>query len=322
MHKIERLLFIMPITVLIFLIWAGAAQAAGEGQAGSDSRLSVYVSILPQAYFVEQVGGEQVDVSVLVGPGQSPATYEPTPRQMAGLSDADVYFRIGVLFEERLLEKITQMMSNLNVVDTRRGVPLREMEKGHDHQGYSHGEGAADPHIWLDPILVKTQAQTICDELKRLAPAHAGDFDTNLKAFQANLDSLDAKIRTVLAPYAGARFYVFHPSFGYFADRYGMGQVAVEIEGKEPGAQQLAAMIAQARADSISAIFVQAQFSRRPAQAIAHELDIELIDLDPLSRDYIHNLETMAEQLAHAFHHAADVNSAPTSKEGTDGQRR
>ncbi len=261
--------------------------------------LKVFVSILPQAYFVKQVGGEYVNVQVLVGPGQSPHTYEPTPRQMTALAEARLYFSIGVPFERQLLGKISATFRNLEVVDTRRGVPLRAIE-GEKHDGHDHAE-AEDPHIWLSPRRVKIQADNICRALVAYDSTHASFYQRNLDIFNQQLDDIDREIMLKLALYKGSKFYAFHPSYGYFADDYGLVQVAVEIEGKEPGARQLAVLTDQARADGVKVIFVQPQFAVKTAETIAQAVGAKVVALDPLAEDYINNLKFMAEELARAF---------------------
>ena len=225
--------------------------------------ITAFVSILPQAYFVERIGTPHVDIEVLVGPSQSPATYEPTPKQMAKLARSQVYFRIGVPFEKTLVAKISTTFKDIMIVDTRKGVELRFFRGAH-----SHGSQAADPHIWLDPKRVKIQASTISNALSRIDPDHTAEYERNLRTFHADLDRVDAKIVNILAPLRGKEFFVFHPSFGYFADSYGLKQVALQIEGKEPSAKQLASLIEKGRKYGVKVIFVQAQFTlilnRRP----------------------------------------------------------
>jgi zinc transport system substrate-binding protein len=287
--------------VAAFVFALGASAGYPGESAKQDVTIKAYVSILPQAYFVERIGGPHIAVGVLVGPGQSPHTYEPTPKAVSNLSDADVYFKIGIPFEKSLLDKATRLFPNLHVVDIQAGIEFRRIEE-HGHEEGDRGEGEADPHTWLDPHLVKTQATTIAAELKRLDPENAAEYDRNLKAFADDLDSVDARIATLLAPYRGSRFYVFHPSYGYFADRYGLVQVAVESEGKEPGAQRLADLIDHAHADGVTVLFAQPQFSSRTAEAIAHEIGAAVKPLDPLARDYLANLERMTEALAASWH--------------------
>ncbi len=279
-------------------------------------RLPVFVSIIPQAFFLERIGGDHVDVTVLVSPGMSPHTYEPTPRQMTALAEARLYFRIGSPFESRLLEKIEGTHSNVAIVDTRRGVPLLYFDEPHSHghshgdddkhgqsagTGRRHGQSNADPHIWLDPKRVMIQAGTIAEALVSADPAHADRYRENLASFEADLRRIDETLTEILAPLAGQVFYVFHPAFGYFADSYGLRQRAIEIDGKEPTPRQLVAVIEQARREGVRVIFVQPQFPTRQAEAMAREIGGAVIPLNPLAGDYLANLERIAEAIRSAL---------------------
>ncbi|MCD6216862.1 zinc ABC transporter substrate-binding protein [bacterium] len=258
----------------------------------------VFVSILPMKYFVERIAGECFDVQVLVGPGQSPATYEPTPRQMAKLNDAVVYFRIGVPFENVWLNRIANANPDMQVVDTRKDIELREISRhGHDKDSGAH-EGNKDPHIWLSPSLVKYQARTICDALIEIAPAQRDEFDDGLTGFIEDLDNLSLEIKNTLSELKSRKFMVFHPSWGYFADEFNLEQIPIEIEGKEPGAKELSDIIDYAKKQNIKVIFTQAQFSQKSAKAIASQFNGKVIAIDPLDEDYINNLRKVANLFA------------------------
>ena len=271
----------------------------------ADARIKAFVSIAPQAYLAERVGGSHVSVDVLVGPGQNHHTFEPTPRQMVYLAESSAYFAIGLPFERRLLQKIREANPNLECVDTREGIALRMMEAADEDPGpdrnHDHERGAVDPHVWLNPLNAKIIAANICKGLKEADPAHAADYGQNLDALQDELDALHARIAGILAPFKGRAFYVYHPAFGYFADAYGLRQVAVEIEGKEPTPRQLAQLISRAKADGVRVIFVQQQFPKRAAEAVAQEIQGAVVSIDPLSYDYIKNLGTIAEELRAAL---------------------
>ncbi len=277
-----RMRLLLPSLVLLVL---GGLPTASPCDA---EPIRTFVSILPQAHFVERVGGDHVRVDVLVGPGESPATYEPTPREVAALGEADVYFRIGTPFENAFVDKIARTLPGLRIVDTRRGVDLRFFRREGKRQ-------VPDPHIWLDPVRVKTQARTVCDALSDLAPALAGEFESNLRAFLRDLDALDRRLREILAPLRSRKILVFHPAFGYFCDAYGLEQVAVETEGKAPGPKRLADLIDRAGAENIRIIFVQPQYSKKSARTIAEAISGAVVPLDPLARDYLDNLRRMAE---------------------------
>jgi zinc transport system substrate-binding protein len=294
----------VTIFIILMLFFSGWAEAEPE--------IKIFVSIPPQAWIVGQVGGDLVQVSVLVGPGQSPATYEPTPRQMARLSEADVYFRIGVPFEKAWIDKIRHNNPDLKIVDLRQGIQLRQMEshrheghghheahggqEGHEHSG-EHREGK-DPHIWLDPLNAKRMAETVCQTLVEILPSQKQLFQTHLEKAQAELESVHQKVSELLAPFQGRKFMVFHPAWGYFADRYGLEQVAVEIEGKEPSARELVRVSEQAKAEGLDFIVVQKQFSTKTARMVADSIGGEVLQLDPLSEDYAENLIHIADTLS------------------------
>ena len=264
--------------------------AAGPAEA----KLNVFVSILPQAYFAERVGGAEVTVNVLVGPGQSPHAFEPTPKQVMALSQADIFFKIGLTFEDRLLGKIGGILKNAAVVDTRQGIALRPSEDNDEHAGEHAGP---DPHIWLAPKLIRQQAQTICEGLCLRDAAHCAVYRRNLAAFQAELDSLDAELSRRLAPFAGREIVVFHPALGYFTDAYKLKQVPIEMAGKEPGSKSLAALVARAGAAGVKTIFAERQFSPKSVQAVAAQIGAEVVMIDPLARDCFQNLREIAEKI-------------------------
>ena len=286
---------VLVVCLLMSILSVLSSPVWGQDQAG---RIPVFVSIDPQVYFLERVGGTHVTVEVLIGKGHSPHTYEPTPQQTAKLAQARAFFGIGVPAEQGLLKKIKKTHRNLLMVNTQKGVPYRTIE-GHDHPGEEAHHKAVnrktpDPHIWMNPRLVKVQARNIRDALTRLDPGHARDYAANLRTFEADLDRIDARIARILAPMKGRKIYVFHPSFGYFTDAYGLVQVPIEMEGKEPSARQVAGLIERAKQDGVKVIFVQPQFSRKSAEAIAKAIGGTVVPIDPLARDYLANLEYIA----------------------------
>lgn len=286
------------IVFLSFML-ACLSYAADDGA----KKLSVFVSIQPQAYFVERIGGDRVLTEVLVPPGKSPAIYALSPMQMSRLSNAKILFGIGVPFENHLIPKIKHN-TGLKIVDTRNGIHLRNMAGRHHGDGHHHdaeGLGGKDPHIWLNPAMVKKQAVTICEALTDVDPPGKKEYSDNLNAFIEDLEKLDEKIRTRLLPVRGRAFFVFHPSFGYFADAYNLEQVAVEMEGKMPRGKDLTALIKKARERKVRVIFVQPQFDRTTVLKIARAIDGKVLPLDPLAYDYINNLESMADNIFHAL---------------------
>jgi zinc transport system substrate-binding protein len=274
-----------------------------QAQEDPAGKLHIFVSIAPQAYFVERIGGERVDVEVLVAPGQSHETFEPAPKQMAALSGADLYFRIGLPFEDRLLDKLSAANDNVRVINTREGITLRQIEEytdGSQDEGHDH-HGQPDPHIWLNPRLVEIQARHIAAGLTALDSLNKAVYEQNLRGFTQDLRQIDSTIAEILAPLKERKIYVFHPAFGYFTDAYKLTQVAVEIGGKEPGGQQLAELISRAQQDSVRVVFVQPQFSQKSARTIAEAIGGTVVPLDPLARDYLENLRRLARTIERAL---------------------
>jgi zinc transport system substrate-binding protein len=279
-------------------------RAGAQTSPSLDAPVNVFVSILPQAYFLERVGGHRVEVSVMVGPGQSPHTYEPTPKQIAALGKARLYFRTGVEFENAWMDRITQINPRLKVIDTRRGIELLPMaaHRDHDDSGHNHhGNEIKDPHIWLSLRLAKIQAETICDALAAEVPLQEPYFRKNLETFRHDLDSLDREINETLQAARIHKFMVYHPAWGYFARDYGLEQLPIEIEGKEPNAKDLARIIKEANEEGTKVLFVQKQFSRKSADAVAQAIGGTVIQIDGLPGDYLNDMRVIAETLKKAL---------------------
>ena len=271
----------------------------------SAASFDVFVSILPQKYFVQKLGGEYVHVMVMVSPGASPATYEPRPGQMVALSRAKAYFSIGVPFARTWLTRIKGLYKGLPIIRTEKGIekePLfnawaKGLLKGRKNPPASAHSGL-DPHIWTSPALVMLQARTIMEGLSWVDPSHTADYEANYRRFIKELVDLDLEIRDTLLPrLRGKTFLVFHPSWGYFARTYGLRQIAIEREGRGPGPRYLEKLIGFARKNRVRAIFIQPQFSRKSAQIIAQAIGARVISADPLAEDWAQNLKDVAAAL-------------------------
>jgi zinc transport system substrate-binding protein len=266
--------------------------------------LKAVVSIEPQKYFVQKIGGDFIAVTVMVLPGASPHTYEPKPRQMVDLEKAVLYFAIGVPFEDVWLKRFQSANAKMTIVHTEEGVKKIEMKDDHCEADRHHEKDnhvVADPHIWLSPALVMIQAGNILDALVRADPEHKAVYEANHKAFVRELTDLDLKIRDIFSGKGGGRFMVHHPSWGYFARSYGLEQIPVEIEGKEPRAKDLQHLIINARKMGVKAIFVQPQFSAKSARTIAEASGCKVVFADPLASAWSENLLRVAEEFRDAL---------------------
>ncbi len=283
---------IMLFTLTVF--WQNSALAM--------EKKSVIVSISPQKYFVNAIGGEFVETFVIVDPNHSPADYEPTPSQMRHMSKADIYFAIGVPFETTWLKKFSNTNPGMKVVHTDAGIKKRPIDRHENHtplneskHGQHHRHGTLDPHIWLSPPLVKIQAEHILNGLISIDPARQKIYEKNYSQFIARIEGLDKELKALFSTKTRQKkFLVFHPSWGYFADAYGLTQISIEIEGKSPKAREVKNLIEFARQHQIQLIFVQPQFSTKHAEIIANEINGRLIYADPLAENWYDNIRTVA----------------------------
>jgi zinc transport system substrate-binding protein len=263
----------------------------------ANQKVNIHVSILPQKYFVEKIGKDRVNVDVLVKPGKSPATYAPSPDQMKKLSSSDIFFLSKVPFENGILHKI-KAITHANIVDTNLGIELRNMEEHTQNEKNQHTHKGKDPHTWMSPALVKIQAHTIYKALADIDPEGSEEYKSNYKIFIKELDDLDKKLKSVLQDLKGENLFVFHPSFGYFTDAYGLKQVAIETMGKAPKGNALFDIIKLLKKQKTRVIFVQPQFDRNTAQKIATAINGAVLPIDPLAFDYMANMEKIANTIA------------------------
>ncbi len=268
--------------------------------------LDITVSILPQEYFVEKIGGARVEVNIMVEPGASPATYEPKPQQMKALSEAKAYVSIGVPFEKAWMEKIKSANPQMLVIDSAQGIERMEMvahhhhgeaEAEHNHE-HDHGAETLDPHIWLSPQLVKLQAENIYQGLVKIDPENEANYQANLAQFLSEIDQLDRQIKQNLTGIENRQFIVFHPAWGYFARDYGLEQVSIEVGGQEPSAAELGEIVKEAQEENIKVIFAQPEFSTKSAETIAQEIGGKVLLITPLAPDWSNNLLQVSQTFA------------------------
>ncbi len=251
----------------------------------AEARVKVSVTILPQAYFVERIGGTHVDLRVIVPPGGNPETYEPSPSQLFHLSSSQLYIKVGsphLSVEKRFQHFIADNRKNIRVVDMSSGLKNLKQE---------------DPHIWLSPAIVAQAARNVCLALSAVDPAHAGYYRKNLLRFSGDIDRLDRRIKQRLQGKTGYTFMVYHPAWGYFAEAYGLRQLAMEEEGKPLNASRLRKMIDLAKSKGIKTIFVQKGFDKKSAAMIAREIKGAVVEIDPLAKDWLKNLDDFSRIL-------------------------
>lgn len=274
---------------------AGCQRAAAPAR--QPGRLRVAVSVPPLAYLVDRIGGARVETVVLAPPGSDPHAWEPSPRQLATLERADLYVAVGhpaFPFEGRYLAAWREGNPGLRVVTLAAG--SASLAAAGNTDGV-HG----DPHVWAAPYTVAAAAPRIAEALIAADPAHAEAYRQDLAALLADVAAVDARLHEALDGHRGRAFLAYHAAWGHLAEQYGLRQLAVEWNGREPGPRQMVAVIEQARAAGVGVVFAQRGESPQGARALAAELDAEVVELDPLAYDWVASMRATAEALERTF---------------------
>lgn len=284
--------FVLFFFVLVLLIGCG-------GNTHKAPVKSVSVSVIPQKYFVDQITGGEVEVNVLVAPGASPATYEPTPKQMRQMQYAAAYLQIGYIgFEKAWIPKILPGPP-FRVFDLSEGCNLIH-SGAHKHGDHVHYAGV-DPHLWVAPQSVRIIAKNTLQALLEIYPGKDQEYRENHRVFDAHLQHVDSLLRVKLEPLQGKSFLIFHPALTYLARDYGLIQIPVELDGKSPSASHMKNLIDHAKQLGIKNIVVQAQFDIDQAQTIATEVGGHVIVVDPLAENWSDNILRIADQLVAGY---------------------
>jgi zinc transport system substrate-binding protein len=275
---------VLSMSLLYFLLQAPT-------QAPSDtSQVRVVVSVAPQEEFVEAVGKDRVQVTVMVPPGADPHTYEPLPRQMQELSQAQVYLMVGspLEFELTWMDKMRAMNTQMKVVNSSQGIVFIT----------SQGENSGDPHVWVSPRNARVMVENTYQAMVEVDPENQRYYQENRDQYLEKLDQLDQNLTRSLQKVKSKKILVYHPSWAYLCRDYGLEQLSMEKEGKEPTSQDLALLVDEARQENITLVFVSPQRDQRNAQVIAEEIGGEVVVVDPLGRNYLENMAQVAEALA------------------------
>lgn len=281
--------------VLLIILFAGCKTVEEKNNVNIIS-----VSILPQKYFTEQIAGQGYKINVLIPPGASPATYEPTPRQMQELTDSDVYLRIGeIAFERAWIERYQNQNPTLEVYDLSKGIDLIRSEEEHNHHDHhaDHRHVGPDPHIWLSPENALIISENIYHSLSNIYPSDSARFQEGLQKLKKIINEIDSLYKSRSSQLQAKEFLIYHPALTYLAEDYGMTQHVLEFEGKEPPPSHIAKIIRTAREQDIDFIFVQKQFSLDNAESLAREIDARVIPIDPLAEDWPGEMKKILNQL-------------------------
>ncbi len=266
--------------LLIFLLLSSCSHPVEDR-----ARPTVTVSIMPEKYFVKKIAGDLLEVNVMIPSGASPVTYDPSPMQMEDLEHSDLYLKIGRLaFENVWIPKFAMLNPGLKIYDLSKGVSLIKTD-GQDTSRNDHRHDT-DPHIWMSPGNVRVIAGNIERILIRTYPGDSAVFRKNHRAFIREINRIDSMYRSHADQLHGKSFLIYHPALTYLAREYGMDQVVLEYEGKEPPPAHIRKVIDIARDRDIRDIFVQEQFNPDNARALASEIGGRIIVFDPLAEDW------------------------------------
>ncbi len=273
--------------------------AIGCSQKTISDKPIVAVSILPQKYFVEKIAGDLVEVNVLVPPGASPELYTLMPSQMKDLSQAVAWLRIGKIgFEEGWAEKIHQTTPKLRIIDT--SVQANWIEgENEEHGDHIHAHGI-DPHIWAAPEETRKIAEETFKALVNLFPDEKENLQAGYDTFVKEIDQLDADLKAQFSRLESKKFLIFHPALTYFARQYGLEQIPLELEGKEPSPKYMQSLVELAKTENIRVIFIQKEFDRDNARQLADEIGGEVVQIDPLNEAWDRQLREIATKIASA----------------------
>ncbi len=288
-----------PVWVILSLLLSGACAPKKQKREAAEKQV-ITVSILPEKTFVEKIAGDDFKINLLLPPGESPVTFTLLPSQLVELTRSALWLKMGhVAFEYSWSEKIVQVNKKMKVVDLSEGLNLIHAKTGEgERQRLPVG---TNPHTWLSPALVKEMSQQIAEELSLIHPERKDIYSRNYQKFAQEIDALDEKIRTLLEPYRGRPFIMFHPSLAYFARDYGIVEHSLEPGGKEPTPQRMRDLVNLAKKESIPVIYIQSDLDREQARVFAEEIGGDIEAMWPLNPDWAENLMNITEQLIKNF---------------------
>jgi zinc transport system substrate-binding protein len=261
------------------------------GRKNPENNLPVItVSISPYKFFIDRISGGDYNVNIMVPPGSNPHIYEPYPKQIDLLRRSVAYISNGLLgFEMTWLDRFYEINPAMQKLDLSKGIVL--IDSGHDHEGdHDHGEShteSADPHYWVSPACAMIMVDSIAAFLSKVNPSSAEKYLSNGAALREKIALLHTYSDSILKPFQGRSFMIYHPNLAYVARDFGLTEVAVEFEGKEPPPSQLKSLIDMARKERINAVFVQKEYDAKNAKAIADEIDAEVHVIDPLAENWM-----------------------------------
>lgn len=284
----------------IYLLLAIVGLSACQGKKEGGTR-TISVTIEPQRYFAEKIAGDLFHINCVTPAGQSPETYDPTPQQMVQISQSQAYFRIGEIgFEQAWMKNLQSQNPDMAVFDLSEGMELiKNEEEAHEEgEAHHHHHGSVDPHIWTSISGARVIAQNTCQAFIKLDPENQEIYQAGYQRLIEEIDSTEAEMKQLLQPLAGTAFIIYHPALTYFAREFGLKQLCIELDGKEPSPAQLKQLLETATQSGAKVVFVQQEFDRKNAELIAKETGCRLVTINPLSYNWHDEMIRLATILA------------------------
>jgi zinc transport system substrate-binding protein len=297
----KRRIIIVIIFIICFLTAGLLIYSASQTQldVNDPNKISIVVSIPPEAEFVEKVGGDKVKVTTMVPAGANPHTYEPLPEQLKEVSSAKMYAQVGsgLEFETVWMDKLSAANKNMLVLNCSEGIAFIPNQ---ENDGDEH-ESQYDTHVWVSPRNAKIMVENIYQGLIKIDPANKNYYKSNKDQYLQELDNEDKKINATLLTEKNRKILVYHPAWGYLCRDYNLTQISIEKNGKEPTPQGMTSLIDQAKKENIKVIFISPQFSKKSAESVASEIGGNVVMIDDLDKNYIENLNKVVEAFKNAL---------------------
>jgi zinc transport system substrate-binding protein len=287
------------IIVLVILIFAFAAlyylASKKTDNMGNHDKIGVVVSLGPQVEFVKAVGGDKVDVTLMVPSNADPHTYEPLANQLSRVSNAKMYAELGtpIEFEVNYMDKIRAINPNMLVLNTSKGIKLIPNSAENEST-------TMDPHDYVDPKNAKIMVNNIYQGLVQIDPADKDYYQKNRDSYLKQLDDLDKNTTKLLKGKQGTYILIYHPAFGYYAKDYNLTQVGAMINDEEPSPQRIAMMVNIAKQNNITVIYNEPQYDPKFMQSIASQIGAQILNVNDLDEHYIKNMEDIATEFSKA----------------------
>jgi zinc transport system substrate-binding protein len=262
-----------------------------------EAKPKILVTIAPYAGIAKKIVGDAVEVELFVLPGADPHKYEPSPEQMQNFMQSKIWFRIGDPIETKMLPHMEER--GIQVIDLSEGKELISSE--HSHGDHSHEE--KDLHLWMNPLIVRDQVDTMSRLLVQTFPEHAHHFNLNALKLKLELKELDIELASKLEPIKGSYLLVSHPALAYYCERYELHQLSVEVEGKEPLPQDISQLMSELKEHPVPVVLTEPQYNKKGAELIAEKLHIPTAEINPYMEDYFGMMRKITETLVEYYVH-------------------